>query len=58
VIDSHCHLADQTFATDLDAVVDRSKEAGLERVLVILEGGNAQEASRQTRAGAVAGVAQ
>jgi TatD DNase family protein len=49
VIDSHCHLADQTFATDLDAVVERSKEAGLERVLVILEGGNEQEASQAKR---------
>jgi TatD DNase family protein len=49
VIDSHCHLADQTFATDLDAVVQRSKEAGLERVLVILEGGNEQEESQAKR---------
>jgi TatD DNase family protein len=49
VIDSHCHLADQTFANDLDAVVERSREAGVERVLVILEGGNVQEASQAER---------
>jgi TatD DNase family protein len=46
VIDSHCHLADEVFAGDLDLVVARSKAAGLERVLVILEGGNTGEAAR------------
>ena len=49
MIDSHCHLADETFAADLDAVVARAKEAGLERVLVILEAGNANEAAQATR---------
>ena len=49
MIDSHCHLADPTFAGDLEAVIERSKEAGLERVLVILEGGNAQEAAQAER---------
>jgi len=48
-IDSHCHLADETFAKDLDEVVARAKEAGLERVLVILEGGNAREAEQAAR---------
>src|SRR5436190_1468296 len=33
MIDSHCHLADEKFAADLDAVVSRAKVAGLERVL-------------------------
>jgi len=46
VIDSHCHLADEVFAGDLDLVVARSKAAGLERVLVILEGGNTGEAAQ------------
>jgi TatD DNase family protein len=46
VIDSHCHLADETFATDLGEVVTRAREAGLERALVILEGGNAKEAEQ------------
>jgi len=49
VIDSHCHLADEKFAGDLDAVVDRAKAAGLERALVILEGGNAAEAAQARR---------
>src|SRR5437867_9740803 len=49
MIDSHCHLADEAFAGDLDLVVARSKAAGLERVLVILEGGNASEAAQARR---------
>jgi len=46
VIDSHCHLADEVFAGDLDAVIARAKSAGLERVLVILEAGNGAEAAQ------------
>jgi TatD DNase family protein len=49
VIDSHCHLADETFAKDLDEVVARARDAGVERVLVILEGGNAAEAAQAAR---------
>ena len=49
MIDSHCHLADETFAGDLDLVVDRAKAAGIERVLVILEAGNEPEAARAQR---------
>ena len=49
MIDSHCHLADATFSDDLDAVVDRARHAGVERVLVILEAGNAQEAGQAER---------
>jgi TatD DNase family protein len=36
VIDSHCHLAGKEFASDLDAVVARARDAGLARCLVIL----------------------
>jgi len=43
MIDSHCHLADDVYAADLDQVVERARAAGLERVLVILEAGNPQE---------------
>jgi TatD DNase family protein len=46
LIDSHCHLADETFSTDLDAVVARAKEAGVERVLVVLEADNSKEAAQ------------
>jgi TatD DNase family protein len=53
MIDSHCHLADETFASDLDAVVARAKEAGLERALVVLEAGNAKEAAQAERVSAL-----
>jgi TatD DNase family protein len=46
LIDSHCHLADETFAADLPSVVGRAKQAGLERALVILEAGHAGEAAQ------------
>jgi TatD DNase family protein len=49
VIDSHCHLADETFAADLGEVVTRARDAGLERVMVILEAGNAAEAAQAAR---------
>jgi TatD DNase family protein len=53
VIDSHCHLADETFAGDLDQVVARCTEAGLERALVILEAGNEKEAAQAARVSAL-----
>ena len=49
MIDSHCHLADHTFAQDLDDVVRRARDAGLERAMVILEAGNAKEAAQARR---------
>ena len=49
MIDSHCHLADETFGSDLEQVIDRAKEAGVERALVILEAGNATEAAQAER---------
>jgi TatD DNase family protein len=49
VIDSHCHLADETFAPDLEQVVRRAQDAGLERALVILEAGNTKEAAQAER---------
>ncbi len=36
MIDSHCHLAGTDFEADLDAVLARAREAGLERALVIV----------------------
>jgi len=53
LIDSHCHLADEKFAADLDAVVARARAAGLERVCVILEGGNAGEEAQAQRLAAL-----
>ena len=49
MIDSHCHLADEVFTADLDAVVDRARRAGIERALVILEAGHAGEAAQAER---------
>jgi TatD DNase family protein len=49
MIDSHCHLADETFAADLDEVVRRARDAGVERALVILEAGNEAEAAQARR---------
>ena len=36
MVDSHCHLAGQEFADDLEAVVNRARAAGVTRALVIL----------------------
>ena len=49
MIDSHCHLADETFSSDLEHVIERAQEAGLERALVILEAGHAKEAAQAER---------
>jgi TatD DNase family protein len=49
VIDSHCHLADEAFAQDLDSVVVRAREAGLECALVILSAGDEKESSQAAR---------
>ena len=49
MIDSHCHLADEAFAADLEDVVRRAQQAGLERVLVILEAGNVKEAEQAAK---------
>jgi TatD DNase family protein len=49
MIDSHCHLADEVFAPDLDAVIARAREAGVERALVILAAGDAKEKAQAER---------
>lgn len=53
MIDSHCHLADEAFAADLEAVVARARDAGLERALVILEAGNEKESAQAVRVAAL-----
>jgi TatD DNase family protein len=53
VIDSHCHLADEVFDADLDAVVERAKAAGVQSVLCILAAGDAAEATRASRLRAI-----
>ncbi len=37
MIDSHCHLADDAFVSDLEEVVDRARSAGLSSALCILD---------------------
>ena len=49
MIDSHCHLADEVFAADLEAVVVRAREAGLERALTILAAGDDKEEAQAAR---------
>ena len=46
MIDSHCHLADEKFATDLPEVVSRAKAAGVTSVLCILSADEPDEVAR------------
>lgn len=51
LVDSHCHLAGSEFAGDLEAVVARAREAGVERCFVMLGANDhveLQQASRLT----------
>ena len=47
LVDSHAHLDDPAFASDLPAVLDRAREAGVERIVTI---GTSLESSRRARA--------
>ena len=49
MIDSHCHLADEQFAADLDAVVARAQGAGVDGALCILDALNHEEVARADR---------
>ena len=46
MVDSHCHLAGEEFAADLDAVVARATGAGVDSALCILEAEEAAEVQR------------
>jgi TatD DNase family protein len=46
MIDSHCHLAGEEFAGDLDAVVSRAQARGITGALCILAAGNEAEAAQ------------
>jgi len=52
MIDSHCHLADEAFASDLDAVIARAREAGVTEALCILAAGDGEEAARARKVSA------
>jgi TatD DNase family protein len=49
MIDSHCHLADDAFAADLEAVIDRARAAGVDGALCILSAGDDKESSAAAR---------
>lgn len=49
MIDSHCHLADEAFAADLDDVIRRAREAGLSGALIVLALGDRAEEERAAR---------
>ena len=49
MIDSHCHLADEQFAADLHAVLERARSAGVEGALCILDALDEEEARRADR---------
>ena len=49
MIDSHCHLSDEAFEPDLDAVIERAQQARLDGALCILAAGDEPEAVRAQR---------
>ena len=49
MIDSHCHLADEVFHNDLEAIVARARAAGLDAALCVLDATNEAEAKRAER---------
>jgi TatD DNase family protein len=49
MIDSHCHLADEAFAGDLDDVVLRARESGLTSALCVLSAGDERESAAAAR---------
>jgi TatD DNase family protein len=49
VIDSHCHLADDAFKDDLEAVVARAQAAGVVGVVCILSADEPEELTRAAR---------
>ena len=53
MIDSHCHLADEAFRDDLETVVDRAREAGVDGALCVLDATNEAEAARAAQVAAL-----
>jgi len=59
LFDSHCHLDDKSYRADLQAVLKRAREAGVERCMVVgIDPATARKAIRiaEAHAGAVASV--
>jgi TatD DNase family protein len=53
MIDSHCHLADEAFEDDLEAVIERARGSGVDGALCVLDATNAAEATRAVRVAAL-----
>ncbi len=53
MIDSHCHLADEAFQDDLDAVIERARGSGVDGALCVLDATNEAEAARAVRVAAL-----
>jgi TatD DNase family protein len=49
MIDSHSHLADEAFAEDAAAVVQRAREASLAGILCIVDASDSEECARASR---------
>jgi TatD DNase family protein len=49
MIDTHCHLADEGFESDLDSVIDRARQAGVTSAICILAAGDEAETNRAER---------
>jgi TatD DNase family protein len=49
MVDSHCHLADEAFAGDLEAVIERARQAGIQKTLCILAAGDTAESAAAAR---------
>jgi TatD DNase family protein len=49
MIDSHAHLADEAFAGDVAAVLQRAREASLAGILCVVEASDAEECARAGR---------
>lgn len=49
MVDSHCHLADEAYAADLDEVVSRAREAGLVEALCVVDPCDPGELARAAR---------
>jgi TatD DNase family protein len=50
VVDSHCHLADESFVEDQAAVIERARDAGLVHALCVVDPLNPEEATRAASA--------
>ena len=53
MIDSHCHLANEVFQDDLEAVIERARGSGVDGALCVLDATNEAEAARAIRVAAL-----